>query len=58
MLRACIVLGILGFNRTLELKLLIDHKREVIFLKLLSLFHHHGADESSIYFEHNFRPFH
>ena len=35
MLRACIVLAILGFTRTLELKLLIDHKREVILFKVI-----------------------
>lgn len=32
MLRTCILLGVLDFNQTLELKQLIDHKREVIIL--------------------------
>ena len=39
MLRACVVWVISGFNKTLELKLLIDHKREgiIFFLFFLGL---------------------
>lgn len=40
------VLGILGFNKTLELKLLTHHKREMI-----SLFYLFGDNESSVYFK-------